>query len=76
MEDIKKMIRDVYDFPKKGIIFRDITTAIKEPKTMQKIVDLMAQEYVGEKIENDEGIESRGFVFGKTIAYKVCCGFI
>ena len=62
MEDIKKMIRDVYDFPKKGIIFRGITTAIKDPKTMQKIVDLMAQEYVGEKIDYVAGIESRGFI--------------
>ena len=76
MEDIKKMIRDVYDFPKKGIIFRDITTAIKDPKTMQKIVDLMAQEYVGEKIDYVAGIESRGFIFGMPIAYKLGCGFI
>lgn len=76
MEDIKKMIRDVSDFPKKGIIFRDITTAIKDAKTMQKIVDLMAQEYADEKIDYIAGIESRGFIFGMPIAYKLGCGFI
>ena len=76
MEDIKKMIRDVPDFPKKGIIFRDITTAIKDAKTMQKIVDLMAQEYADEKIDYVAGIESRGFIFGMPIAYKLGCGFI
>lgn len=76
MEDIKKMIRDVPDFPKKGIIFRDITTAIKDAETMKKIIDLMAQEYADEKIDYVAGIESRGFIFGMPIAYKLGCGFI
>ena len=76
MDDIKKMIRDIPDFPKKGIIFRDITTAIKDAKTMQKIVDLMADEYKNEKIDYVAGIESRGFIFGMPIAYKLGCGFI
>ena len=76
MDDIKKMIRDVPDFPKKGIIFRDITTAIKDAKTMQKVVDLMADEYKNEKIDYVAGIESRGFIFGMPIAYKLGCGFI
>ena len=76
MEDIKKMIRDVPDFPKKGIIFRDITTAVKDAKTMHKIVDLMAKEYENEKIDYVAGIESRGFIFGMPIAYKLNCGFI
>ena len=76
MDDIKKMIRDVPDFPKKGIIFRDITTAVKDAKTMHKIVDLMANEYENEKIDYVAGIESRGFIFGMPIAYKLNCGFI
>ncbi len=76
MDDIKKMIRDIPDFPKEGIIFRDITTAIKDAKTMQKIVDLMAAEYENEKIDYVAGIESRGFIFGMPIAYKLGCGFI
>ncbi len=76
MDDIKKMIRDVPDFPKKGIIFRDITTAVKDAQTMHKIVDLMAKEYENEKIDYVAGIESRGFIFGMPIAYKLNCGFI
>lgn len=76
MNDIKKMIRDVPDFPKKGIMFRDITTAVKDAQTMHKIVDLMAKEYENEKIDYVAGIESRGFIFGMPIAYKLNCGFI
>lgn len=76
MNDIKKMIRDVPDFPKKGIMFRDITTAVKDAQTMHKIVDLMAKEYESEKIDYVAGIESRGFIFGMPIAYKLGCGFI
>lgn len=76
MNDIKKMIRDVPDFPKKGIMFRDITTAVKDAQTMHKIVDLMAKEYENEKIDYVAGIESRGFIFGMPIAYKLGCGFI
>ena len=76
MEDIKKMIRNIPDFPKEGIIFRDITTAIKDKDTMKKIVDLMADEYKNDKIDYVAGIESRGFIFGMPIAYKLGCGFI
>ena len=76
MNDIKKMIRDVPDFPKKGIMFRDITTAVKDAQTMHKIVDLMAKEYENEKIDYVAGIESRGFIFGMPIDYKLGCGFI
>ena len=76
IEKIKSMIRDVPDFPKKGIMFRDITTAVKDAQTMHKIVDLMAKEYENEKIDYVAGIESRGFIFGMPIAYKLGCGFI
>ena len=48
MEDIKKMIRNIPDFPKKGIIFRDITTAVKDPETMKKIIDYIADEFKNE----------------------------
>ncbi len=76
MDDIKKMIRNIKDFPKQGIIFRDITTAIKDAQTMKNIVDFMAAEYENEKIDYVAGIESRGFIFGMPIAYKLGCGFI
>lgn len=48
MEDIKKMIRDIPDFPQKGIIFRDITTAVKDPATMKKIIDYIVDEFKDE----------------------------
>jgi len=76
MEDIKKMIRDVPDFPKKGIMFRDITTAVKDPATMKKIIDYIADEFRNEKIDYVAGIESRGFIFGMPVAYSLGCGFI
>ncbi len=76
MEDIKKMIRDIPDFPKKGIMFRDITTAVKDPVTMKKIIDYIADEFKNEKIDYVAGIESRGFIFGMPIAYSLGCGFI
>ena len=76
MEDIKKMIRDIPDFPKKGIMFRDITTAVKDPETMKKIIDYIAAEIKDEKIDYVAGIESRGFIFGMPVAYSLGCGFI
>ena len=76
MEDIKKMIRDIPDFPQKGIIFRDITTAVKDPVTMKKIIDYIVDEFKDEKIDYVAGIESRGFIFGMPVAYSLGCGFI
>lgn len=76
MEDIKKMIRDIPDFPQKGIIFRDITTAVKDPATMKKIIDYIVDEFKDEKIDYVAGIESRGFIFGMPVAYSLGCGFI
>ena len=76
MEDIKKMIRDIPDFPKKGIMFRDITTAVKDQETMKKIIDYIAAEFKDEKIDYVAGIESRGFIFGMPVAYSLGCGFI
>lgn len=76
MEDIKSLIRDIPDFPKEGIIFRDITTAVKDANGMKKIIDLMCEEFEGKKIDYVAGIESRGFIFGMPIAYKLGCGFV
>jgi len=75
-EDIKKMIRDVPDFPKKGILFRDITTAVKDPCMMKKIIDCIVDEFKDENIDYVAGIESRGFIFGMPVAYSLGCGFI
>lgn len=75
-EDIKKMIRDIPDFPQKGIIFRDITTAVKDAPTMKKIIDFITDKFKDKKIDYVAGIESRGFIFGMPVAYNLGCGFI
>lgn len=76
MEYIKKAIRTVPDFPKKGILFRDITTAIKDPVVMKKMIDEIAAAFKDEKIDYVAGIESRGFIFGMPVAYSLGCGFV
>lgn len=74
--DVKNKIRDVYDFPKEGIIFRDITTALKEPETLKVMVDYLCEQFKNEKIDYVAGIESRGFIFGMPMAYKLDAGFV
>ncbi len=76
IEDVKDKIRAVPDFPKKGIIFRDITTGIKDAATMKAMVDYLCDQYNEVKIDYIAGIESRGFIFGMPMAYKLNCGFI
>lgn len=70
MEDLKKLIRDVPDFPKEGIIFKDITTLLKDGPQFRKTVDLLAEHYNPAEIDLVLGVESRGFIFGAALAYK------
>ena len=76
IEDVKNKIRAVQDFPKKGIIFRDITTGLKEAEVMKVMVDYLCNQYSDCKIDYIAGIERRGFIFGMPMAYKLNCGFI
>ncbi|MEE0496463.1 MAG: adenine phosphoribosyltransferase [Cyanobacteriota bacterium] len=76
IEDVKEKIRAVPDFPKKGIIFRDITTGLKDAETLQVMIDYLCDQYKDCKIDYIAGIESRGFIFGMPMAYKLNCGFI
>jgi adenine phosphoribosyltransferase len=69
-------IRNVPDFPKPGIMFRDITTALKEPETLHAIIDYFCDRFKDEKIDYVAGIESRGFILGMPIAYKLNAGFV
>ncbi|MBD3188504.1 adenine phosphoribosyltransferase [Candidatus Bathyarchaeota archaeon] len=71
-----KLIRNVPDFPKKGIQFKDITTLIKDPDGLKNSVDDIIKEFEGKKIDKVAGIESRGFIFGTPIAYQLGTGFI
>lgn len=74
--DVKSKIRDVKDFPKAGIIFRDITTALKEPDTLKVMIDYLCEQFKDVKIDFIAGIESRGFIFGMPMAYKLNAGFV
>jgi adenine phosphoribosyltransferase len=76
IEDVKNKIRAVENFPKEGIIFRDITTGLKDAETMKVMVDYLCDQFKDEKIDYVAGIESRGFIFGMPMAYKLNCGFI
>lgn len=75
-ESIKSKIRDVPDFPREGIIFKDITTVLRDPQAFKKSVDLLAKHYEKQNIDYIAGIEARGFIFGSALAYKLGKGFI
>ncbi len=74
--DLKKYIRNIPDFPKKGIIFRDITTLIKDDRAFSYVIDTFHERYRTERIKLVAGIESRGFIFGGALAYALGVGFV
>jgi adenine phosphoribosyltransferase len=76
MNDLKEIIRDVPDFPKKGIIFKDITTLLGDAKSFQRMVDLLAHRYIGQHIDKVVGVEARGFIIGAALAYKLGAGVV
>jgi adenine phosphoribosyltransferase len=76
MDDLKKLVREVPDFPKPGINFYDITTLLKHPDGLRKTVDALAAEYVGEKVDTVIGVEARGFIFAPALAYHLGAGFV
>jgi adenine phosphoribosyltransferase len=69
-------IRNVPDFPKKGIVFRDITTLLKDGPAFAEAVDALRRKYQGTHIDKIASVESRGFIFGATLAYALGAGFI
>lgn len=74
--DLRAAIRTVPDFPKAGIMFRDITTLLKDPMLFRRSVDLLAEHYRNQRIDIVAGIESRGFILGASLAYKIGAGFV
>ncbi len=76
MEDLKKLIREVPDFPKPGILFYDITTLLKDPVGLHRAVDALAEHYLKRKIDRVVGIEARGFIFAPMVAYRLNAGFV
>ena len=74
--EIKNSIRNIADFPQKGIQFKDITTALKESAVFHEILDIFADHYKNEKIDYIAGLDARGFIFGGALAYLLNCGFV
>lgn len=76
LSEIRKSVRNIPDFPKKGIQFKDITTSIKDAKIFAEIIDSFAEKYKDVEVDYIAGVESRGFIFGSALAHKLQCGFV
>ena len=75
-KELKKYIRNIPDFPKPGILFRDITPLLSDPRAFQRVVDTLRDRYSRQNIDKVVAIESRGFVFASPVAYELGAGFI
>ena len=75
-DQLKKLIREVPDFPKKGILFYDITTLLRDKTGFATLIDLFAERYIGQHIDLILGMEARGFIFGPALAYRLNAGFV
>ncbi len=76
MDELKKNIREVPDFPKEGILFYDITTLLKDPLTLRQTVDRFVWLYLGADVDKVVGTESRGFLFAPLVALELNAGFV
>jgi adenine phosphoribosyltransferase len=76
MNDLKELIRSIPDFPKKGILFRDITTLLQNGPQFHRAIDILAKHYRDKKIDNIVAVESRGFIIASPLAYKLKAGII
>ena len=74
--DFKTVIRTIPDYPKPGIMFRDITTLLGNPRAFRRAVDELVQPYAGAKIDAVAGLEARGFILGGAVAHQLGVGFI
>ena len=75
-DELKKLIREVPDFPKKGILFYDITTLLKDKVGLATLIDRLAEHYVDKKVDLVLGMEARGFIFAPALAYRLNAGFV
>src|SRR5712675_3476609 len=75
-DGLKKLIREVPDFPKKGILFYDITTLLKDKLGFATLIDALSENYIGKEIDLILGMEARGFIFGPALAYRLNAGFV
>src|SRR5579862_2814005 len=75
-EHLKKLIREVPDFPKKGILFYDITTLLKDKTGLATLIDALAEHYIKQDVDLVLGMEARGFIFAPALAYRLNAGFV
>jgi adenine phosphoribosyltransferase len=76
MDDLKKLIREVPDWPKKGILFYDITTLLKDAAGLHSLIDQIAANYTAHSVDVVLGVEARGFIFAPAVAYRLNAGFV
>ncbi len=76
VEPLKKLIREVPDFPVPGILFYDITTLLKDKRGFATLIDALAEHYIDQEIDLVLGMEARGFIFGPAVAYRLNAGFV
>jgi adenine phosphoribosyltransferase len=74
--ELLKSIRSITDYPKPGIIFRDITTLLGNPRAFRRAIDALVQPYAGTKIDKIAGMEARGFILGGAVAHQLSAGFV
>ena len=75
-DQLKRLIREVPDFPKKGILFYDITTLLKDKTGFATLIDKFSEHYIGRDVDLVLGMEARGFIFGPALAYRLNAGFV
>jgi adenine phosphoribosyltransferase len=76
LDSIRSAIRDVPDFPKPGILFKDITPVLADPVLMKQVIDGMVEPFAGQRVDKVVGIDARGFIFGSMIAQRLGAGFV
>ncbi len=76
MDDLKKLIREVPDYPKPGILFYDLTTLLKDPQGFHTLIDRLCDHFRDHTIDLVAGIEARGFIFAPALAYRLGAGFV
>ncbi len=74
--DLRAKIRDIKDFPTEGILFKDITTLLKDGPAFRYVIDLLAGRYQKERVDIVVAVESRGFIFGGALAHELSAGFV
>src|SRR5262249_23191736 len=76
MDDLKKLIREVPDYPKPGILFYNLTTLLKDKQGFHSLIDRLCDHYQGRRIDVVAGMEARGFIFAPALAYRLGAGFV